>query len=82
MVDHLNLVLSNIPRIDRKDVLVMGDFNVNMKGEKPDKNKLTRFGYTNRLEQLITKPTRCTATAANVIDLRIDKGSQCVHRRT
>ena len=69
LVDHLNLVLSSIPRIDRKDVLVIGDFNENMKGENPDKIKLTRFGYTNSLEQLITKPTRCTATAANVIDL-------------
>ena len=69
MINHINQVLSGIPGLNRKDVIVMGDFNVNMLDEGVDKRKLIRFGQVNNLEQLISKPTRCTATTANIIDL-------------
>ena len=69
MIDRLNLVLSNIHGRDRKDIVVMGDFNVNMLINNADESKVCRFGQINSLEQLINQPTRCTSTIASVIDL-------------
>ena len=69
MIDHINLALSSISRRDRKDVVLMGDFNVNMLVRNADERKLLRFGQINNLEQLIKQPTRCTSTTANIIDL-------------
>ena len=69
MIDHLNLIMANISRRNRKDIVIMGDFNVIMNTNSVDERKLTRFGQLNTLEQLISQPTRCTSTTANVIDL-------------
>ena len=69
MVNCLNLALTNIPRLDRKDIVVMGDFNVNMSSYNIEKRKLTRFGQLNNLEQLVKQPTRTTSTTANILDL-------------
>ena len=69
MVNHLNLTLSNIPRQDRKDIIVMGDFNVNMSGNDADKRRLIRFSQVSSLDQLIESPTRCTVNTSSMIDL-------------
>ena len=73
MIMHLTTVLSEIHRIDRKDLMIMGDFNVNMATDNIDSRKLIRFGQVNDIEQLIKKPTRCTSTTANTIDLLFSK---------
>ena len=69
MINYLNTALSNIPRLDRKDVVIMGDFNINVSPDNLDAKKLTRFGQANSFEQLIKTPAHCTATWANTIDL-------------
>ena len=69
MVDHLNMVLSNVPRMDRKDIIILGDFNVNMFADDADTRKLLKFGQVNEVEQLIKKPTRCTVNTTSLIDL-------------
>ena len=69
MISYLDTVLLNIPRMDRKDVVIMGDFNVNISADSLDARQLVRFGQTNSLDKLIKTPTLCTATTANTIDL-------------
>ena len=69
MIQQMNMVISNIQRLERKDLLVLGDFNVNMLSDNTDMKKVTRFGQLNDLNQLIKGPTRCTATTSSTIDL-------------
>ena len=78
MVEHLNHAMSNIPRRDRKDIVIMGDFNVNVLSPSVERRKLIRFGQLNSLEQLINQPTRCTATTANAIDLIFCDELMCI----
>ena len=69
LTNHLSLILSSIPRLDRKDVVFMGDFNIDLLRKNPDSKKIIRFGELNSLVQLVDLPTRVTATSSSLIDL-------------
>ena len=61
------MALTNLPRLDRKDIVIMGDFNVNMSNDNVEKRNLTRFVQLNNVEHLINPPTRSTETTANIL---------------
>ena len=69
MTGCLSRILTNIPRIDRKDLVLMGDFNVDLLINSPDVRRLTRFRELNSLLQLIDVPTRVTPTTSSLLDL-------------
>ncbi len=65
--------LSNMLRIvpSESDIIILGDFNVNVLATKKDplRQQLIRFGNLHYLEQLIKTPTRITEKSATAIDL-------------
>ena len=69
LIDHMAEILSNIPRLDRKDEVFMGDFNVDLLSNSLDAKKLIRFHELNGLLQLIKTPTRISPISASMIDL-------------
>ena len=69
MVDHMTNILSNVPRIDRKDVIFMGDFNVDLLSNTPDTKKLIRFSELYGMVQNIKSPTRVSSMSSSMIDL-------------
>ena len=69
MVDGLTNIITVIPRIYRKDIVFMGDFNIDIVSKTPDSNKLIRFSELNNLVQKINMPTRITPTTSSTIDL-------------
>ena len=69
-IDYLNDVILAIPHAQRKDIVVLRDFNIDMLDRNsPDAKSLKYFGSINGLKQLIDSPTRCTLTSNKIIDL-------------
>ena len=67
---YLNDALLAIPHVDRKDIVIMGDFNVDISDKKHrDAKAMKYFASLNGLPQLIDCPTRCTLTTRKTIDL-------------
>ena len=71
LIDCLSNIVSNIPILDRKDIVIMGDFNIDLLDKSLDaKNKkLIRFQELNSMLQFIKSPTRISPTSASIIDL-------------
>ena len=69
-IDHLNEAILAISHVDRKDIVVLGDFNVDILEKRhKDTKALIYFASTNGLVQLIDSPTRCTSITDKAIDL-------------
>ena len=51
------------------NVIIMGDFNINMKINNYCQNKLTKIANAARLRQLVNEPTRITSDSETIIDL-------------
>ena len=73
MTGCLSRIITNIPRLDCKDLVLMGDFNVDLLINNPDVRRLTRFRELNSLLQLIDVPTRVTPTTSSLLDLILCK---------
>ena len=69
MVDCLTCIISKIPRLDRKDIILVGDFNIDLLNNSPYAKKLLRFSELNGLLQTINKLTRISPTSTSIIDL-------------
>jgi len=50
-------------------VIIMGDFNIDMKVKNYNQNKLMRIMYSIDLKQLVNEPTRIVNTLETIIDL-------------
>ena len=54
----LTNVLSNIPRLDRNDIIFMGDFYVDLLTNSADTKKLIRFSKLSSSIQTINSPKK------------------------
>jgi hypothetical protein len=62
-VEQLNNSLSNIPTLDKYEILIMGDFNIDYKAKaQPPTRILNQFAISHNLKQRIEQPTRVTKT--------------------
>ena len=69
-IDSINEAILNIRQLSRKDLVVMGDFNIDFANKRHKNVKaLSYFASLNGLTQLITEPTRYTPVAHTTIDL-------------
>ena len=69
-INCLNKAISDIPHIERKDIVILGDFNVDVLDKRHrDVKSLKYFASVNGLSQLTDAPTRCTPTSDKAIDL-------------
>ena len=69
-LDHLNETVMSIPQYARKDIVILGDFNVDVLNRRHREAKsLKYFASVNGLSQFIKCPTRCTPTSDKAIDL-------------
>ena len=62
-------IISKIPRLERKDIILMEDFDIDLLNNSPDAKKFLRFSELNGLLQTINKPTRISPTSTSMIDL-------------
>ena len=67
-IDDLDNMLE-LATNDRKEMVVMGDFNCNFLSPNPSTRKLTRITNDYQLNQIITAPTRISARSRTLIDL-------------
>lgn len=67
-IDFLNDSISEVRRQTSGDVVVMGDFNVDLLCNNAQSRSLTLFSTTSRINQLIESPTRITSTTNSLID--------------
>ena len=72
--------LSNIPRLDRKDIIFMGDFNVDLLTNSPETNRLIRFSKLSSLIQTINTPQKNIANLINRLWLTQNSGPACEGR--
>ena len=69
-LDHIDNAIQGIPNLARKDIVIMGDFNVDILDSRHrDTKSLKYFASENGLSQLIDSPTRFTTTSRKAIDL-------------
>ena len=69
VVDNLNNLLKLLPKIDKSDVIIGGEFNIDFaKPRKDNTKKLKYFSTKHNLPQLIKSPTRPMDSEA-IIDL-------------
>lgn len=52
----------------KTDTIIMGDINIDTKGESKEKEEILNVMYQNGFSQLINKPTRITANSSTLID--------------
>lgn len=64
-----NVVEDNV--VNQNQVLIMGDFNINMKGKSPGSTWLKNIIHSAGFKQIITEDTRVTNTSSTLIDLVI-----------
>lgn len=72
MIRHVQLNITN-------DIVVLGDFNINILSESPTRTLLNNLLNDLSLTQLINEPTRITENTATCIDLIIVNNSLPVH---
>ena len=69
MTDCLSNIISQIPKLDRKDIVLIGDFDIDIKANYAVSRKLNRFSELNNLVQKIDTPTIVTPTSSSTIYL-------------
>lgn len=69
-IDHLELILDSIGKLNEYELFINGDFNVayNLKNT-PDFKRKKQLKRKYNIEQCITEPTRCRAITRNILDL-------------
>lgn len=65
--EKLSPIMDGLTR-DHIDIIVTGDFNVNMMGNNSRKSELLNFFSTYNIKQTIFEPTRTTETSSTCID--------------
>ena len=67
---HSNEAIMSIPHLERKDIVITVDFNIDIFNKKhSDAKSLKYFASINSFTQLRECPTRCTLTSSEAIDL-------------
>ena len=67
-LDTIGLMMEKVVS-ERKDVVLMGDLNVNLLSSSSSAEKLLLATSENNLKQLITEPTRCTNHSQPLLDV-------------
>ena len=76
-VELLNHSLENENNLSNKELICMGDFNVNLKEQGPPKRKLMAWSNGLGLTQLIKAHTRNAKSSASMIDLVFTNMDHC-----
>jgi hypothetical protein len=75
-VDQLDRALRAIPNLDKYEIPIMGDLNIDYKTKlQPPTGNLEQFAMVHNLKQMINQPTR--GTTARTIDLAFTNIKYC-----
>lgn len=70
-LDHLQSILDQIDKLEEFELYICSDMNIDYGQPKsPGYKKLKNFEAKYNVSQIITSPTRCTATTSSILDLR------------
>ena len=77
-MNALNLLLLQETKLEKKEIIFIGDFNINYKAKKaPDTKKLVAWQNKYGFDQPIKKDTRCATTSRSIIDLIFTNSDCC-----
>lgn len=69
-LENLSSVIDSLPNLHKKELILMGDFNIDYKAKNsPGTKRLITFENNHQLTQHIQTPTRITPTTKSTIDL-------------
>lgn len=81
-LNKIEELLTGIPRKEKYEILIIGDFNMDFTTSKPTHNMIKYFELTNEIKQVITTPTRITRYNKTIIDLAFTNMKYCTETGT
>lgn len=80
---QLSNQLSKIPKLDKYETVILGDFNAdNLNGEKTPAQLIKKFASEHEYHQMITQPTRYSKKNKTTIDLIFTNMKHCTKSGT